>query len=150
MLPRCCSKMRQMVPLISLCVIRHVSIPHWLCLFIRTDEKTSRPSRDFPPLSRVFKELQQHFFLLRDLPHFLVKVFVSDSDAECQRCKPLCRVVLSFPEPRDPSAGGADAHFDKWGTHREGGTLIEFVHLELSLTFSPCTVEIRLPIHAAF
>lgn len=63
-----------------------------------------------------------------------MKVFVSDGDAECQRCKPLCCVVLSFPEPRDPSAGGQMLILINGG-RTERGTLIEFVHLELSLTF---------------
>lgn len=87
MFPRCSSEMADGATNFSTC--------HSSCFRSHTGSvcshgQMSKSSEQRLPRSWVFKELQQHFFLLHGSHHFFVKVFVRDSDADCKCCKPLC------------------------------------------------------------
>lgn len=118
---------------------------HTLALFAHMDRWENKSSEQGLPLSWVFKELQQHFFLLRDLHHFLVKVFVSNSDLDWKCCKPLCCHFRS----RATLQRGETLILINWGLTERGS--LEWIYpFRAKLDLLPCSVEIKLPIHAAF
>lgn len=147
MLPRCSTKMKQMAPLLSLCVICHVWVPHWLCLLTWTDEKTSGPSRDFPwaGLSQSCSSTSSSCVTcITSLWRSLFATVTRTVNAVN-----LCVVVSGVVRP----SRGRDTHFDKWGTHRGRVGGVAWLNLPILSQAWPFTVFCRNkapPIHAAF
>lgn len=138
MLSQCSSKMRQMVRLISQCVIRDVSIPRRLCLLTWTDEETSCPRRDFPWAGFLKSCSSTYSSCVRSLLATVTRTAWAVS---------LCVVILWVVRP---SRGGGGALILINGVLTERGHIDWICQFRAELDLFLCSVEIKLPIQAAF